>query len=131
MITADQLVLHGIGDYIIQSNWMAINKTKSIIPAMTHGFVYSLPFISLHPSYLALFVIFFTHSIIDRYDLARYVIWVKNQMITPVPFHDPQWSICRATGYSPDVPHFLAVWLKIICDNLIHVIINGLALKYL
>lgn len=38
---------------------------------------------------------------------------------------------CAATGYPPDRPPFLAVWLLIIADNILHVLINGLALRYL
>ena len=28
MFTADQLVAHAVGDYILQSHWMATEKTK-------------------------------------------------------------------------------------------------------
>jgi hypothetical protein len=44
---------------------------------------------------------------------------------------NPSWNECKATGYSPATPAWLAVWLLIIADNIMHVLINGLALKYL
>lgn len=36
-----------------------------------------------------------------------------------------------ATGYADDVPPWLSVWLLIAADNIIHVICNALALRYL
>ena len=41
------------------------------------------------------------------------------------------WSECVGTGYHKDRPAWMAVWLMIIADNTMHVILNGLALKYL
>lgn len=136
MITADQIVLHGLGDYVLQSDWMAIEKTRSFLPAAIHAVVYSLPFLVFSPSIAAFSVILGTHYLIDRYGLARYVVWAKN-FLAPIYWkhlkltYNPPWEKCSATGYSPDRPAWLAVWLMIAADNLIHVGINGLALGYL
>ena len=73
MISADQLVLHAIGDYIFQSDWMANEKTKQSFAAAAHAFCYSLPFLILMPSLIAFMVIIVTHFIIDRWRLARYM----------------------------------------------------------
>jgi hypothetical protein len=138
-ISADQLLAHGIGDYILQSSWMANEKTKSHFPALVHAVTYTLPFLFFRPSWLAAFVICSTHFVIDRWRLARFVIWVKN-FIGPAKFepswilHFPfnqSWPECKATGYTPDTPIWLAVWLLIISDNLMHITINGLALRWL
>ena len=126
MITADQLVLHAIGDYLLQSDWMATNKTKSAFAAAVHALVYSLPFLLLMPSPAAYGMIFGTHLIIDRFRLARYVVWVKNWIGPNSP-----WSDCTATGYPSDRPAWLTVWLMIIADNILHVLINGAALRWL
>lgn len=126
MITADQLTLHLIGDYILQSDWMAQNKTKDHLPAFVHALVYSLPFLVLGPSLPAWVVIFGTHFFIDRYRLARYVVWAKNWLGPNRP-----WSECKGTGYPDDRPAWLAVWLLIIADNIMHIVINGAALRYL
>lgn len=77
-----QLLLHLIGDYTLQSHWMAINKTKAFWSAFCHATVYSLPFL-LVGSWLAVFVIWSTHLLIDRYRLARYVVWAKNRLLGP------------------------------------------------
>jgi hypothetical protein len=43
MITADQILIHAIGDYILQSDWMANEKTKRWFPAACHALVYQDP----------------------------------------------------------------------------------------
>lgn len=42
MITADQIVAHMVGDYIIQSDWMATEKTKRSAVAAIHAVTYTL-----------------------------------------------------------------------------------------
>lgn len=122
-----QLILHLIGDYVTQSDWMAQNKTKRHFPALVHAVTYSLPFLLLSPSLAAFSVILGTHFLIDRFRLARYVCWVKNFL---GPGNLP-WSECSATGYPPDRPAWLAVWLMIIADNTLHLAINYSALRWL
>lgn len=41
------------------------------------------------------------------------------------------WANCKATGYPSEVPPWLSVWLLIIADNVMHVLINGAALRWL
>jgi Protein of unknown function (DUF3307) len=129
MITADQIVMHAIGDYVLQSDWMALEKTKRFWPAAVHAWWYSIGFIVFRPSITAWLVIFVSHFFIDRYRLARYVVWVKN-FIAPKPWPRP-WSECAATGYPAERPAWLAVWLLIAADNIMHIVINGLSLRYL
>lgn len=72
-----QLILHLIGDYITQSDWMAQGKTQWWFPALVHATVYSSLFF-LIGDWRAVLVIWATHYLIDRYRLARYVVWAKN-----------------------------------------------------
>jgi len=115
---------HLIGDYLIQSHWMATKKTERWWPAVAHAVTYGLPFlvITRNPATLAIIVV--THAVIDRYRLARHVVWAKNHL-GPKP---PPWPECRATGYPSDTPPWLAVWLMIIADNTLHLVINSAAL---
>ena len=43
-ITADQILAHLVGDYILQSHWMAQNKAKQSVAAAVHAVTYTLPF---------------------------------------------------------------------------------------
>lgn len=95
-----------------------------------HAVLYSLPFTWLGPSVPAWVVICVTHFLIDRYRLARYVVFAKNWLFSPLSERTP-WHECQATGNPPDAPIWLAGWLTIICDNVLHVGINGLALALL
>jgi hypothetical protein len=130
-ISAAQLVCHGIGDYALQSEWMAEQKTKRWTPAAVHAFVYSIPFVAvLHPSVTAWLVIVATHLLIDRLRLARYVCWAR-LWIAPswIPeARPPPFSQCSETGHPPGTPEYMSLWLLVIVDNLMHVIINGWAL---
>lgn len=129
MITADQLVAHAIGDYILQSDWMANEKTRRSTAAVVHALSYGLPFLLLGASPLALLMIVGTHFVIDRFRLARYAVFAKN-FFAPRS-HWPTWADCSATGYSASRPPWLSVWLLIIADNVLHIGINGLALRFL
>ncbi len=41
------LTLHFIGDFILQSNWMALGKSKHWRPLTAHALAYCVPFVSL------------------------------------------------------------------------------------
>jgi hypothetical protein len=135
MITADQLLAHAIGDYIIQSDWMATEKTKKSLAAFIHVVTYTLPFLFITTSWPALAVICGTHFVIDRWRLARYVIWFRNLMMSPYHLGRsssyPKWKECQKFGTPPTTPDWLAGWLHIFTDNILHVTINGLAIYYL
>lgn len=137
----EQLILHLIGDYVTQSDWMAQNKTKSTWAAFCHATVYSLPFLFIG-SLWACLVIWITHLLIDRFRLARYVVWLKNRWLQPKPYAYEQparyeweqkwkWSYCSSTGYPADAPPWLSVWLMIAADNTLHLIINYASIRWL
>lgn len=123
MFTASQLVAHAVGDYLLQSDWMAKEKTKQSLPAVIHAATYTAPFLFFRPSVKQLSLIAGSHYLIDRYRLARHVCWAKNQ-ISPAPRRE-----MTATGYPRETPDWMAVWLLIIADNILHVLINGLSLR--
>jgi len=122
-----QLILHLIGDYITQTDWMAKNKTKCSLAAASHALVYSLPFLILQPSLAAFSVILGTHFLIDRFRLARFVVYAKNRTTDSTL----KWEDAAATGYHKDDPAWLTVWLLIAADNTLHLAINYAALTYL
>jgi hypothetical protein len=131
MVTADQIVAHLVGDYILQSDWMANEKTKRSVAAAVHALTYSLPFLFFRPSLGAFAFIVVTHFVIDRWRLARYVVYAKN-FIAPWGWRPSRapWSEYVATGYHQSRPPWMAVWLLIIADNTLHLLCNAAALRW-
>lgn len=116
--TADQIVAHLVGDYVLQSHWMATEKVRNSLAAAVHAVAYTLPFAFITLDPLALALISGLHFPVDRWRLARLLVWAKNGAHGPV----------TATGYPDDVPAWLSVWLLIVADNILHILINGAVL---
>lgn len=128
-----QLLTHLVGDYWLQSDWMAVNKTKRTIPCLIHILIYTLVFavvgyFSGGISLIQLAIIGGSHFLIDRFALPKYLIWGKNKILSP-PGSCRPWRDCNATGFDPARPLFVSVWLLIICDNILHLLINFFALS--
>jgi len=120
----EQLLCHLVGDYILQSHTMAINKRSDVRWAIYHGITYTLPFILIASSN-ALFVIAFTHVIIDHLGIANYITSYKNYVFGTFN------AKALSEVYPETTPPFLGVWLCIILDNTLHLLINYLSIKYL
>lgn len=120
----EQLILHGIGDYIIQTSKWALNKKKSglygVWCCFIHCFTYSLPFLFIG-SPLAVLAIFATHYILDRTNIVSWLISKRD--------NNGNWQ--ENFGFPSERPQFISIWLNIITDNLLHIICNYLALRYL
>lgn len=142
------ILAHLLGDYVVQSDWMANEKTKNttqgILAAMAHSITYGLCYLIVTQDLVVLFVITATHYYIDRYRLARYVCWAKNQLAPRryrYPLREPfrvtmlngvrQEEYAGWTGYESHRPDWLAGWLMFICDNTLHLCINVAAILWL
>lgn len=111
-------ILHLVGDYLLQNDWMANEKTKNSGAAFAHASIYSMPFFLVLPNYWWL-LIFISHFLIDRYRLAVY--WIK--------LVNWNWS-SQNFGYANDKPPFMSIWLMIIIDNIWHIIFNSIAIYF-
>jgi hypothetical protein len=120
---------HFLGDYLLQTNWMAGEKTKRWSPAILHGITYTLPFLFITQNPLSLLIIAGTHAVIDRYRLARLLVWLKNQA-TPKRYR-PSKADAFTTGDLPSMPAWLATWVMIWADNGTHMAINAAALIFI
>lgn len=102
------LIGHFIGDYLFQTSWMAMNKTKQWIPLVIHSLIYTL--IVTAVVYLgygllplnAIILMIGSHIILDRRTFVKW--WVKNVM--------------KTNGKD-------AGWLIIMADQIFHLIILG------
>ncbi|AWN32594.1 DUF3307 domain-containing protein [Streptomyces sp. NEAU-S7GS2] len=129
MLFFESLLAHLAGDYLLQSDWMATEKTKRWWPAIVHGTTYGLPFVLITRSPLALAVIVVTHIVLDRYRAAKYLMWARNLMAPAsrrVAFADVQ----KNHGSPLGVPPGLANALVIVADNTVHLAINAAALAW-
>ncbi len=111
----EQLLLHFWGDYIIQPHWMAVNKKmKGVIgefACFLHCFTYTLPFLLITQNPIALFFICYSHYYIDRFNIVQW-------------FMKTRWK--GTFGHAPFAP-----WSSILVDNILHITINFLILKYI
>ena len=119
----EQLLLHLFGDFVVQNDWMAMNKKKKgwngFLACFVHTLTYSLPFL-LITNWLAFLVIWWTHFIIDRTKIIDHFIKWKNRAPDIKNF-----------GFHHERPLFVSVWIYIFVDNTFHLIINYLAIKYI
>lgn len=109
-----QFILHAVGDYLIQNDWMAQNKKvltwKGELACQVHCITYSLPFL-LIGSQLAVVFIYATHYAIDR---SSFVSWFM-----------------KVTGKKDFSKPPFAPWSIFVVDNTFHVLCNYIALTYL
>lgn len=114
-----QLLFHLWGDFIFQNHWLATKKVlltkEGWLACLIHCVLYSIPFLFI-ASENAMWVIFGTHFLIDKFRLAKYIQMIRN------------WHF---KGNGTDAPDWLGVWLMFITDNILHITINFLALTYL
>lgn len=124
----EQLIAHLIGDYLLQSDWMALGKRKSFGVATIHALAYGLPFLFLHCSANAWLFIVVTHALIDHLAIARYVVFAKNFLAPPSEW--PKWANTNATGYDKQKAVWMSTWLFILADNTLHLCANYAALRW-
>ena len=119
------LLAHLVGDYLLQSHYEAVEKTTHNGPALTHAVKYTAAFLPITRNPKALLVIGGTHYLIDRYRLAKYVNWGKNQ-IAPEKYRSEG---VENGGYPNSTPTGLATALLFITDNTMHLLINEWAIN--
>jgi hypothetical protein len=140
------LLCHFVGDFWLQSDWMAMNKGKKTLNCLVHVLIYTACFTVLTLSWKALLFIAVTHFILDRWHIIlKRMIWWKNHFPTMTY---PPFKYCDTTGYYDDSPYntyrygeeqgfgkprifFVTCWLYIISDNILHLICNLIALTLL
>jgi hypothetical protein len=93
---------HLIGDYLLQNDWMALNKKKSSWICAVHVAAYMLPFLLCGLSWWQLALIAVHHFAQDR---TNFVVW----------FMEIKGSEQFASG--PCAP-----WSIIVTDNIIHIL---------
>ena len=118
-----QLLLHLFGDFIVQNDWMALNKKKFTwkgeLACQVHCILYALPFL-LIGTWQAVLVIYISHYILDRTNIVSWFLSLRNGV-----YH------IKNFGHAIERPFVISIWLMIITDNSFHLIFNFLALIFL
>jgi len=131
MFTASQIVAHLVGDYVFQNAYMAENKRRSFLVAISHGVCYTIPFIFITQNLIALFLIAFTHAIIDHFALARYVVYARNQFAPSEYRYKLKFTLPMGEGPNDRAPGHIAFFVFVVIDNTMHILTNGVILYYL
>lgn len=144
-VTVMFFLCHFVGDFWLQTDWMAMNKGKKSFNCLVHVLIYTSCFLFLTLSWKALLFIGVTHFILDRWHvILKRMIWLKNHFPT---FKYPPFEYCDTTGYYDDSPYntkpvreeqkrvlgqprlfCVTIWIYIISDNILHLICNLIAL---
>lgn len=95
------LIAHLVGDYLIQNDWMALNKKKSSFVCFVHSITYLIPFLFLNLTWWQILLIGSQHFIQDRTNFVSWFMEIKGSKL----FRD---------NMSP--------WSIIITDNTIHLL---------
>lgn len=142
------LLCHLVPDYLLQSDWMTLNKSKLSLNCLVHVLIYTCCFLFLTHSIPALLFIGGTHFLLDRFHIImRKLLWWKNHFPT---MKYPPFEYCNSTGYFDDSPYnikkadeamiakfgkprhfFITIWIYIVCDNVLHLLCNLIALTLL
>jgi hypothetical protein len=104
------LIGHLIGDFLLQTSWMAQHKAKRWLPLLAHVSVYTtvvgvFGYASGGLSWFAVALIFGSHLALDRKTFVAF--WVRRVQM---------------------VPHNAQPWLVIMADQIFHIIILALAI---
>jgi hypothetical protein len=104
------LIGHLIGDFLLQTTWMANNKAVKWLPLLSHVVIYTaviaiFGWLSGGLSLAALAIVFISHIILDRRTFVSF--WVRRIQMVDGP----------AAG-----------WLGIMADQIFHIIILALAI---
>jgi len=96
------VLAHLIGDYLIQNDWMALNKKKHDLHCAVHVIVYMIPFLWCNMHMWQLAAIAIQHYLLDRY---QFVPWFM------------KWRGSEKFSTGPCWP-----WSQIVVDNVLHIL---------
>lgn len=106
-----QLIVHLLGDFVLQNDWMAKNKNENTtvghLACFVHCMFYCMPFyLAFSLSLPQILLVFSTHFVIDKYCLAK------------------KWTSFYKIGSRLDVTNWLHVYLIFMVDMAMHLACN-------
>ena len=130
-----QLLLHLFGDFIVQNDYVALNKKKNTLKGWLyctfHCVTYSFPFL-LITDWKAVIGICISHFIIDKTNIVAYFCAWRNNVHNPPELKRKYGNYDISNfGFQLHRPFAITIWLLIFTDNTFHLILNYLFIKYL
>lgn len=115
------IVGHLVGDYLLQNDWMAINKKKSSFPCLVHCFLWTLAvaIFAQWNSFVVMLVLFSTHFIQDRTSIIAW--WMSLRWKDQSEFMRCDKIEFRDL-HEPIVKVGLGPWSIIVVDNVWHIL---------
>lgn len=102
---------HLIGDYLVQNDWMAVNKKgKSMWPCLVHTLLYTACMLITSFTWQQLLLVGIQHYIQDR---TNFVVWFLNAKGSPNFARKP-----------------FAPWSILMCDNIFHILWMEIVSRY-
>lgn len=95
---------HLIGDYLIQTDWMAQNKKSSPVHCLVHVVTYMIPFLLCGFAWWQMVLIATQHFALDR---SNFVVWYMNH---------------TGRGRFADPDGMFFPWSIIVVDNVMHIL---------
>lgn len=80
-------IAHLVGDFLLQNEWMAMNKRKSSWVCFVHVLVYLVPFLFTSMHWWQILLIGGTHFLQDRTDFVFW--WMRNYKRVP----EAHWGV--------------------------------------
>lgn len=103
MINLPYILAHFIGDFLLQSDWQAINKKKSNYICFIHICLYMLPFLLVEITWVQFLLIGVQHYIQDR---SKFISWY-----------------CKKIGsFQGELKQNVLPWGHFITDQIFHII---------
>lgn len=109
---AGALVGHAVGDFLLQNDWMALNKKQRSLPCAVHCLLYTAAVMAFsgwwsnESAALIAAAVFVPHFVIDRTQLVRGYMWLNGQSKFAQPPMSP-WSMIAVDN----AMHFACLWV--------------------
>ena len=118
---------HLVGDYLLQNNWMALNKAKydlkGWVACFGHCFVYTLTMAVFTNDWSAgwIVLVFLSHFLIDKFGFVEwYLHTIKGRSIKDcLRLASDQYSTCSIDVLQISITAFV----YIVCDNTFHLLV--------
>ena len=126
-----QLLLgHLVGDYLLQTSWMAVNKSKKTLQgwmaAIVHSVIYTLSICTLMWNFnpLWILIVFISHVFIDHYSTATWYLKHIKGMEKPRDYPNIV-GIYNPYTQPPTTPTYTSLYwiIYVVVDNTMHLLL--------